>query len=210
MSSAAADYAPEIDLLGAAVIAPVVDPRELAEEISRRDPDPLLTILISWVLVPYADTYDDVRLARYIAPGSRTIVREMTQRCTAEPGAIVSVLAALGIAEDRPLYVADLTVGPLGKRLEENAARGPWPTPLLVTWGDEDEVIPPRLQEGFVQRACAQGQQVRWVVYSGYDHLRTILPRSRFLPVLLTWTEARLLGQDAPVDDCTRYGEAAP
>lgn len=205
MAQIAADYAPEIDMRGTAVLAPVADPLALAEELTNRDPSALLSVLISWVLVPYADTYPEIDLDRYIAPGSRAIVREMTQRCPTEPGVVVSVAAALGVSQDRPLYVGDLTAGPLGVRLGQNAPTGPFPTPLLVAWGDADEVIPPSLQQDLVDRLCAEGDRVRWVVYSGYDHLQTLLPPSRFLPVLIRWSEARLLARDAPDDDCVRY-----
>jgi uncharacterized membrane protein HdeD (DUF308 family) len=204
MSQIASAYAPAIDIRGTALLAPVTEPLALAEELDGTDADVLLTILISWVLVPYADTYPDVDLARYVTPGGATIVREMTQRCPTEPGVIVSVATGLGIAEDRPLYVRDLTSGPLGERLAANAPTGPWEEPVLVTWGDADEVIPPRLQQRFVDQLCADGVQTRWVVFGGYDHLATLLPSSRFHPLLVRWSEDRLLGGDGPVDDCGR------
>lgn len=210
MAQLAERYAPEIDFRGTAALAPVTAPLELAQELSARDADPLLSVLVSWVLVPYADTYPEIDLRNYVAPGSRTIVREMTQRCPSEPGVIVSVLTSLGVSEDRPLYVGDLTAGPLGERLAQNAVEGPFTTPVLVAWGDADEVIPPRLQQRFVDRLCAQGDRVRWVVYGGYDHLRPLLPGSRFLPLLVNWTESQLLGGDAPTDDCARYAPASP
>ena len=130
----------------------------------------------------------------------------MTQRCPSEPGVIVSVVTALGVSEDRPLFASDLTAGPLGARLAENAATGPWDTPVLIAWGDADEVIPPHLQERYVERLCEQGDRVRWVVYQGYGHLETLLPGSRFLPVLVNWTQARLFEQDTATDDCSRLG----
>jgi len=204
MSQLAADYAPELDVRGTAVLAPLAEPLALAEELTSGEANALLSVLISWVLVPYADTYAEVDLARYIAPGSRAIVREMTQRCLSEPGLVVSAVTALGVSEDRPLYTGDLTAGPLGDLLAANAASGPWETPVLVTWGDADEVIPPALQERFVERLCAQGDRVRWVVFAGYRHLPILQPGSRFLPVLIRWSEDRLLGRDGPVDDCNR------
>lgn len=204
MSQIAADYAPSLDIVGTAVLAPVTDPYELAEELSRPNPDPLLTILISWVLVPYADTYPRIVLSDYVAPGGETIVREMTQRCPTEPGAIVSVAAGLGVSEDRPIYVEDLTTGPLGERLADNAPAGPWDAPMLVTWGTADEVIPPRLQQEFVDGLCESGVPTRWVIYGGYEHVTPMLPGSRFLPVLVNWSQARLDGADTPIDDCAR------
>jgi pimeloyl-ACP methyl ester carboxylesterase len=203
MSQIAEKYAPELELVATAVLAPAADPLALAEELTAGDANVQLSILISWVLVPYADTYEDVNLSRYVAPGAEAIVREMTQRCPSEPGVMVSVATALGVAEDRPLYVGDLTAGVLGKRLAENAAVGPWGHPLLIAWGDQDEVIPPHLQHQYVASLCAQGEQVRWLEYRGYDHLGTLLPRSKFLPVLVKWTDERLRYVE-PVDDCTR------
>ncbi|MDN3497549.1 lipase family protein [Planococcus sp. APC 4015] len=216
VSQIAEDYAPELDVLGTAVLAPVADPLALAGEMTSSDGaagpvegGALLSILTAWVLVPYADTYPDVDLGRYVTPGAEAIVREMTQRCPTEPGVVVSVATALGVSEDRPLYLGDLTAGPLGEHLGDNAANGPWGTPLLVAWGDADEVIPPRLQQDFVDQACADGEQVRWAVYGGYDHLATLLPRSRFLPLLVSWTDTVLGAGDLPLNDCERLTATA-
>ncbi|MET0812373.1 MAG: lipase family protein, partial [Microbacterium sp.] len=205
MTEIAPEYAPELSVRGAAVLAPVVDPLALAEEIDADDANPLLSILISWVLVPYADTYPDVNLSDYVAPGAATIVREMTQRCPTEPGVVVSVATSLGVSADRPLYLGDITGGPLGEHLAENAATGPWNVPILVAWGDADEVIPPHLQTEFVEQLCAAGERVRWSAYAGYQHLPILQPPSRFLPFLMKWTDAVLTDKDDyPLDDCTR------
>ena len=198
----AKDYAPGLDVLGTAVVAPVADPPALARELLSGPPNAMLSVITSWVLVPYSETYADVHLDDYIAEGSRSIVLEMTQRCPSEPGVVVSVLTALGVSEDRPLYSADLTSGALGRRLAENAMTAPLGTPMLVAWGADDEVIPPTLQRDYVQKLCAEGQSVRWATYAGYDHLRPILPKSRFLPVLYTWTKNLIDRTDQVVNGC--------
>ena len=201
-SQIAGKYAPDLDVRGTALIAPAAEPLKLAEELTTGDANALLSILISWVLVPYADTYGDVDLRRYIAPGSEAIVREMTQRCPSEPGVMVSVATALGVSEDRPLFVVDLTTGALGRRLEENTPTGPWEEPILIAWGDADEVIPAQLQHELVDRLCAQGERVRDLEYSAYDHLRLLHPGSPFVPVLIHWTDGRIRRVDTHVDDC--------
>jgi len=198
------DYAPLLRVRGTAVLAPVTDPAALAGELTANRADALLSVLISWVLVPYADTYPEVDLDDYIAPGARAIVREMTQRCPSEPGVVVSVVTALGVSEDRPLYAADLTAGALGRRLVQNAADPARDEPLLVAWGTSDEVIPPRFQERFVRAACEAGSSVRWMQLRGADHLGILLPRSGFLRLLVGWTDARFGGAEVPLDDCTR------
>ena len=198
------DYAPDVDVLGVAALAPAAEPRELAEELISGEPNALLAILISWVLVPYSDTYDDVELSRYLAPGAAPIVREMTQRCPSEPGVVVSVATALGVSADNPLYASDLTAGPLGERLEANAASGPWEMPVLLAWGSADEVIPPSLQEDFVARSCAADSRIRILVYDDYEHLQILLPGSRFLPVLVRWSDERFQLRELDRDDCAR------
>ncbi|MGP3535276.1 lipase family protein [Microbacterium sp. RD1] len=198
----APEYTPGVTVLGTAAIAPVADPAALADELLRFDANAMLSVLTSWVLVPYAETYPDVHLDDYVAPGARSIVREMTQRCPTEPGVVVSVLAALGVSEDRPLYTGDLTEGALGRRLAENAATGPTGSPLLIVWGKDDEVIPTQLQDRYIRGLCDQGQEVRWRSYHGYDHLRPILPGSRFLPVLMNWTERLIERAPQRLDEC--------
>lgn len=198
------EYAPLLRVRGTAVLAPVTDPGALAAELTSARADALLSVLISWVLVPYADTYPEIDLADYVAPGARAIVREMTQRCPSEPGVIVSVVTALGVSEDRPLYAGDLTSGAFGRRLEQNAVDPARTEPLLMTWGTADEVISPVFQEDFIEAACGEGSQVRWVEMQDYDHLGVLLPRSGFLPLLVSWTDARFTGTALPLDDCTR------
>jgi hypothetical protein len=126
----------------------------------------------------------------------------MTQRCLSEPGVVVSMISALGVSEDRPIYSAGLIGGALGERLAENAVTGPFPSPLLIAWGSADEVIPSELQEAFVASQCAAGQAIQGIEYPGYTHLQTILPGSDFTPTLLRWTADRFAGRPAPANVC--------
>lgn len=198
----APEYTPGVNVLGTAAIAPAADPSALAKELLGSDANAMLSVLTSWVLVPYSQTYADVHIDDYVTPGARAIVREMTQRCPTEPGVVVSVLAALGVSEDRPLYDADLTAGALGRRLQENAATGGTGSPILLAWGRDDEVIPTNLQDALVQTLCDEGQQVKWRSYNGYTHLRPILPKSRFLPVLFRWTEDLIERKPQTLNEC--------
>lgn len=203
-SQVAPTYAPELEVRGTVAISPAADPLALAEELARTQDSAILSVLISWVLVPYADTYPDVHVADYVAPGGRSIVREMTQRCPTEPGVVVSVLAALGVSADRPLYDTNLTIGPLGDRLEQNAATGPWTSPVLLAWGGRDEVIPPALYERYVAERCADGQALQVRVLPRMDHTGPMLPRSPLLSTVMRWTQARFDGVPvgAGANDC--------
>jgi pimeloyl-ACP methyl ester carboxylesterase len=161
-----------------------------------------LTVLTAWVLVPYSETYPDVRIVDYVSPGARAIVREMAQRCPTEPGVIVSVVAALGVAEDRPLYIGDLTTGALGRRLGQNDAKGAWPSPLLIAWGQRDEVIPPSQQVAFVKGLCKAGNSVEWIEYPTITHQEILQPPSPLLPKLVDWTAGLFAGRTPPRSQC--------
>ena len=128
----------------------------------------------------------------------------MTQRCPTEPGVVVSVLAALGVSADRPLYDTDLTAGALGERLAQNSATGPWTSPVLVAWGGRDEVIPSMLYERFVEERCAEGQALQVRVFDRMDHTGPMLPGSPLLSTMMRWTQARFDGVPvtAAANDC--------
>ena len=163
-------------ILGTAALSPLTDPLSMARELTQRDASAELSIMVAWVLVPYAEVYPDVNVEDYVATSGRSIVREMTQRCLSEPGLFVSALTSLGVSADEPLYPANLTGGPLGRRLAQNSATGPWQSPLLIGWSLQDEVIPPELPQRFVDDLCEAGVAVRWVPYQRGDHRSLIVP----------------------------------
>jgi uncharacterized membrane protein HdeD (DUF308 family)/acetyl esterase/lipase len=195
-------YSPGLRILGTAALAPAAEPQALARDLAAGYASVQLTVLTAWVLVPYSETYPDVRIVDYVSPGARAIVREMAQRCPTEPGVIVSVVAALGVAEDRPLYIGDLTAGALGRRLGENGARGAWSTPLLIAWGQRDQVIPSSQQVAFVKRLCKAGNSVQWIDYSTVGHQDILQPASPLLPKLVDWTAGLFAHRTPPRSQC--------
>jgi len=212
-SQIAAEYAPGLDVRGTAAISPAGDPVELAQILtSETSGNALLTVMMSWVLVPYSETYADIDLDRYVTAAARPIIREMTQRCLTEPGVVVSALAALGLSEDSPIDTADLTRGAMARRLQENVPVGPWNTPILVAWGAQDEVLPPETQEHLVERLCAAGERVRWAVFAENHHQDVLQPPSQLIPFLMRWSRTVMtddptpLQLDYPLDDCGRGG----
>nr|WP_274637526.1 lipase family protein [Microbacterium bovistercoris] len=201
-SQIARRYTPDLRVLGTAALAPAAEPLALARDLTAGYASVQLTVLTAWVLIPYSQTYPDVRVENYVAPGARSIVREMAQRCPTEPGVIVSVVAALGVSEDRPLYIGDLTTGALGHRLGQNNVNGAWNTPLLVVWGERDEVIPRSQQVSFVKRLCAAGNSVEWSEYPAVTHQSVLQPSSPLLPKLIDWTAGLFAGRTPPPSEC--------
>lgn len=198
----AESYAPEVDVVGTVAISPAAEPRALARRMLEPPSSTLLSVAVTWVLLPYSETYGDVDFDTHVPLPARPLVREISRRCTSQPGLIVSALAGAGVAAAQPLFRGDLTDGATGARLEENATDGPFGAPLLLAWGSADEVIPADLQHDYVARLCAAGVPLESVELAGVSHLGIVVPGSAFLPELVTWTEARFAGAPAPPSLC--------
>lgn len=199
----AREYAPEVRIAGVAAISPAADPLGMARLITAPGAaSPLTSLAVAWVLIPYSQAYDDVDFSAQVAPAGRAIVREMSARCTSQPGLLVSVLSAVGIGAGDRLYLGDLTGGVLGERLEQNETTGPWSMPLTIAWGGSDEVISPALQREYTDRLCAAGVEVTAREYPGYTHMGIVTAGSDFLPELVRWTADRFAGKSAPSTTC--------
>jgi len=199
----ARDYAPELRIASVAAISPAADPRGMAELISdSAHRSALTTIAMAWVLLPYSAAYPDVDADAVVAPAGRAIVREMSARCTSQPGLLVSALSAVGVGAGDRLYIGDLASGALGARLDENKTEGPWPMPLMIAWGESDEVISPTLQQSYVADLCGRGIPLTSHSYPGYTHMSIVGDDSAFLPTLVSWTKDRFAGAPAPSSTC--------
>lgn len=185
-------YAPELDLAGVAALAPASNLTGLIENL----PDvPGGSIFESFVIAAYTAIYPDVTYREYVRPGAEVTVRQMAERCLAEPSSFVSVLDVLGLSRDPDIRAADPTTGPFGERLEENTPPPTISAPLLLGQGAADQLVVRPAQDAYVEDLCAAGQQVDYRVYEGRDHVPLVEPDSPLVPELIEWTAARFAGE---------------
>lgn len=188
----AADYAPELDLLGIAALAPAADVPGLATGL----PDaPLGELFASYVISAYASHYPEITLEGQVIPPARTLVREMSGRCLAEPSILASLVSALSLARDQSVYAAPPDQGALGERLAQNVPTGPFTGPVLVAQGESDTLIRATTQQQYVARLCEDGNAVDYRTYAERDHLNIVEADSEMIPDLLRWTEDRFADQ---------------
>lgn len=196
----AEEYAPDVPLAGVAALAPASDLPAFVGEIDGITGG---SIFASFTIAGYAGVYDDVTYRQYVRPGAEVTVRQMGQRCLAEPATGVTLLTLLGLSRDPDVFAADPTTGPLGERLVENVPPATGSAPLLLGQGAADSLIVPAVQDGYVATLCAEGRPVDYRLYAGRDHVALVEPDSPLIPELVDWTRARLAGD--PVDGgCTR------
>ncbi|MBD7920266.1 DUF308 domain-containing protein [Cellulomonas sp. Sa3CUA2] len=193
----APDYAPDVDLLGVAALAPASNPSALLAHLPEVSVGALFA---AYLAQGYTATYPDVRLDDVVRPGARVIVREMAHRCLAERGVVVSALTALLL--DQPVWAHDDPyTGAFGARLDENVPDGAIDAPLLVAQGTADSIVVASAQDAYVAARCAAGHAVDHRSYPGLDHVALVEPDSPLIPALLAWTADRF-GGAPPVDGC--------
>ncbi|MGX1809663.1 lipase family protein [Nocardia sp. NPDC055321] len=182
-------YAPDAGVIGVAALAPASDAVGLVSRL------PEITggsVFASYVVAAYTAHYPDVRFDAYIDPAARTLVRQMSERCLAEPGVLVSVLSALSLEKDRPIFATDPLTGPLGVRLRENIPAGALTVPILLAQGAADTLVDPGVQSLYATTRCVDGWNLDYRTYPGRDHVGVVAADSPLVPDLLGWTQQRL------------------
>ncbi|KXC05913.1 lipase family protein [Microbacterium hominis] len=195
----ARSYAPGLWVRGVAALAPAVDPLRLVRDVSQVAGG---TIFASYAFAAYEAIDPEVTYDRYIRPGAQTVVRAMSQRCLNEPTMALSVLAVVGLSEDRDIFADDPTTGPLGARLRQSTAPALIGPPVFVGQGRADTIISVGAQDDAVARMCDAGQRVDYRRYDGYEHAQIMEGYAPTTADLLAWTRARFESEPVP-DGCT-------
>ena len=188
------DYAPEIEVDGVAALSAASDPLALAERITGAGASALADAVTSYVLVPYADEYPDVRLDDTVHPAGHGIVETFATRCATDLTTLASLLTGRALAADAPLYRIDLDSGPAHDRLVENIADGLVPAPLFLGQGVDDEVVPIDMQRELDARLCAAGRTVQTHEYPGRSHMGVVAEGSPLIDDLYAWADTVAAG----------------
>jgi pimeloyl-ACP methyl ester carboxylesterase len=180
-------YAPELNILGVAAVAPASDLRPLLEAVQGTT---VGRIMSSFVLRSYSEAYPDVKFNAYASGPTRWIARDMSGRCLAGREALFSVAEAL--ATGGSIFGTPPTAGPLGERLAQNTPARPVPQPLLIAQGLADDLVLPEIQVRFVRGRCGAGQALEYRTYAGRDHVSVVAPDSPLTRELVEWTQERI------------------
>jgi hypothetical protein len=194
----AASYAPELDIAGVAALAPASDLEGLMSNLGSVRGGILFS---AYILAGYAAAYDDIRSADYTDPSAQTLLRELSNRCLADPRSYVSVIEALAIAQDRGVFAHPLTTGSMREYLQENTPTLPIPAPLLIAQGLADPLVIPPVQHDYARGRCDAGQVLEYLSVVGKDHVTLVDAASPLIPQLFQWTEDRFAGAPA-TDGC--------
>lgn len=193
------DYAPELSVVGVAALSAAADPLALAQRITGAGtPDagmsPLGNAITSYVVVPYADEYDDISVTALTHPAGATFARAGATRCAVDRDMLVTVMVAVALGTEDRLYRLDLTRGPVHGRLVENIAGTDIPAPVFLGQGTDDEVVPIAIQRDTDARLCAADVPVDAHEYPGRTHMGVIAAGSPLIADLFAWADTVLAG----------------
>lgn len=196
-------YAPELTFSGTAALSPAAKPLELGLSLTTDSASAAVGIVVSYVLGAYSAAYPDVEANDHVTHNGMPIYQAFSQRCT-NASAAGSIITALALNEQgNNVFTNFASDTALGARLVENSPTGPFPHPLFVGWGSEDEVISADLQHQYVDVLCAAGTNLTSIEYPGRTHMDVLHTDSPLPQNLSDWTTQRFAGT-APTSSCSQ------
>ncbi|HKY16432.1 MAG TPA: lipase family protein [Microthrixaceae bacterium] len=190
-ASIADEYAPELDVRGAAVHAPVTD---AALFLLQGTTDPEVFPFTAEAILAWSEVYEQTNLTDLVVVEDAERARLAQQACT---GDIINAL-------DRPLdeiFLEDPANTETWRAAAETNSvdARQVEVPVIVAHGDADPLVPEEGSESLVAALCAQEVPTTFLHDATWDHNGAYLYA---YPQFVEWITARIEGDPAP-SECT-------
>jgi pimeloyl-ACP methyl ester carboxylesterase len=188
-------YAPELEIIGIAAIAPPTDLRknlEMSVEVNK--------LFGPYLAAAYSRFYPDIKFEQAVRPEALDTAREMINLCDSLPAEESKRIEALAGSLDGPSLATNSSKA-LQARLEQNSPDGSIQAPVVIAQGSEDNVVPASVTDAYVKRRCSAGQRLEYWTFMGRDHFSIAQLGSPLEEKLVSWTKARFANESRP-DDC--------
>ncbi|MCW2288323.1 uncharacterized membrane protein HdeD (DUF308 family) [Leucobacter luti] len=188
----AAEYAPDIDIVGVAAFAPAADLYGLAEVNKNDAPGKTVS---AYIAATWDTLYPELDLAAHLTPGSAAPVSKIQNLCFNGQDVLAAILR--GTQVPNQIFPDSLLAGKFGRLLKAQTPVGPFPAPVLVAQGLADPLVKPEQQRAWVGGRCAAGEEIDYRTYPGLNHLTLVAADSPLTPQLVAWTLDRWAGKPA-------------
>jgi pimeloyl-ACP methyl ester carboxylesterase len=182
-------YAPDLEILGVAAIAPPANIRNAlamnVEADKRFGP---------YLALSYSRFYPDSTFEQAIRPGALDAARQIASLCCFLPPEDAERIQALAATFDGPALAISSNKA-LQARLDQNTPDGPIQAPVVIAQGLSDNVVPPSATDAYVEERCAAGQRLEYWTFAGRDHLTIVQPVTPLEELLIKWTTARFANE---------------
>jgi pimeloyl-ACP methyl ester carboxylesterase len=182
-------YAPDLEILGVAAIAPPANiEKSLAMNVEadkRFGP---------YLALSYSRFYPDITFEQAIRHEALDAARQIVNLCCFLPPEDQERIAALSATFEGPALATSSNKA-LQARLEQNTADGLITAPVVIAQGLSDIIVPPSATDAYVEELCAAGQRLEYWTFAGRDHLTIIQPGTPLEELLIKWTTARFANE---------------
>src|SRR5438046_4606313 len=171
-------YAPDLEILGVAAIAPPANIRNAlamnVEADKRFGP---------YLALSYSRFYPDVTFEQALRPEALDAARQIVNLCCFLPPEDSERVQALAATFDGPALATSSNKA-LQARLEQNTADGLIKAPVVIAQGLSDMVVPSSATDAYVEERCSGGQRLEYWTFAGRDHFTIVMhgtPREELL-----------------------------
>ena len=182
-------YAPELEILGVAAIAPAANIKNiLAINVAvdkRYGP---------YLALAYSRFYPDIIFGQALRPEALNAARQMVNLCDFLPPEDSERIEALAATFDGPALATSSNKA-LQARLEQNTPDGLIKAPIVIAQGLSDTVVPSQATDAYVEERCSAGQGLEYWTFAGRDHFTIVQPGAPLEELLISWTTARFANE---------------
>jgi pimeloyl-ACP methyl ester carboxylesterase len=181
-------YAPDLEILGVAAIAPATNIKNslaMNVEVDKR--------LGPYLALSYSRFYPDITFEQALRPEALDAARQIVNLCCFPPEN-PDRIEALAATFDGPALATSSNKA-LQARLEQNTPDGPIQAPVVIAQGLSDVVAPPSVTDAYVEERCAAGQRLEYWTFAGRDHLTIFQAGTPLDELLMAWTTARFANE---------------
>jgi acetyl esterase/lipase len=162
-------YAPELELLGVAALAPA---SELAALIETNDGTTFGNLLGAYAVAAWDRAFDDVDAASIVDAAVLPLVERLASTCVATGPEALALVAEAELLQLAFLVSPIWDTEPWASRIAENTPGGePTDAPILIVQGADDVLIRPDIQRRFAARLCEARQLLEYRELTGAGHL---------------------------------------
>src|SRR5437660_467728 len=190
-------YAPDLEILGVAAIAPAANIQNILAanvEMDKR--------FGPYLAQSYSRFYPDITFEHAIRPEALDAARQIVNLCDFLPPEDSEHIEALAATFEGPA-LATSSNKVLQARLEQNTADRPIEAPVVIAQGLSDIVVPPSATGAYVEARCAAGQRLEYRTFAERDHFTIVQPGTPLEDLLIKWTTARF-ADEPQASGCVR------
>ncbi len=185
-------YAPDLEILGVAAIAPAANIQKTlamnVEADKRFGP---------YLALSYSRFYPDITFEQALRPEAVDAARQIVNLCCFLPPEDAERVQALAATFDGPALATNSNKA-LQARLEQNTADGLITAPVVIAQGLSDNVVPPSATDAYVEERCSTDQRLEYWTFAGRDHFTIVQPGTPLEELLIKWTTARFADEPQP------------